>query len=276
MHILVLQILTWRQDHRDSDGFMSGVSRICCMAAESKGPKVSWPTKSIWLGGIPAEWGIIAKKKYLYLMMTTEKQKGSKVYQFTITDQHNWQRTSLQGETGETREGTGARMRKRAAERQALPFLVVDGAEWTSRNPSGCKGWDINQTVGADIWKTGRRCYSWAWASAAAEVHLHHPESVCAHPSDCDVAPGFSIFNNYLRCVLLRGAEHLPLKWSWLLEDLIIHRSASCFHCIFQWESEEHLLGIMDDDFDRRMELRRQRREQMRLEAQKWVTPPRS
>lgn len=29
------------------------------------------------------------KKKHIYLIMTTEKQKGSKVYQFTITDQHN-------------------------------------------------------------------------------------------------------------------------------------------------------------------------------------------
>lgn len=41
------------------------------------------------------------------------------------------------------------------------------------------------------------------------------------------------------------------------------------FGCIFQRESEENLLGIMDDDFDRRMELRRQRREQMRLDTQK-------
>ena len=29
----------------------------------------------------------------------------------------------------------------------------------------------------------------------------------------------------------------------------------------------------MDDDFDRRMELRRQRREQMRLDTEKWVNP---
>lgn len=29
--------------------------------------------------------------------------------------------------------------------------------------------------------------------------------------------------------------------------------------------------GIMDDDFDRRMELRRQRREQMKLDANMWV-----
>lgn len=32
---------------------------------------------------------------------------------------------------------------------------------------------------------------------------------------------------------------------------------------------EENHLGIMDDDFDRRMEQRRQRREQMRLDAEK-------
>lgn len=38
---------------------------------------------------------------------------------------------------------------------------------------------------------------------------------------------------------------------------------------VFQWEREVNLLGIMDDDFERRMELRRQRREQR--ETEKWV-----
>lgn len=85
----------------------------------------------------------------------------------------------------------------------------------------------------------------------------------------------FFIFNHYFLfgCGVAHRAELLALKWSSLSEDFIIHRSASCFQYIFQWESEEHLLGIMDDDFDRRMELRRQRREQMRQEAQKWVNP---
>lgn len=41
------------------------------------------------IGWYTSRMGNYCKKKYLYLMMTTEKQKGSKVYQFTITDQQN-------------------------------------------------------------------------------------------------------------------------------------------------------------------------------------------
>lgn len=66
--------------------------------------------------------------------------------------------------------------------------------------------------------------------------------------------------------------ETLLFQYVVKIGPLMIVLSSACTSCLClsvrKWGES---LGIMDDDFDRRMELRRQRREQMRLEAQTWV-----